>query len=66
MSDRGIGTDPKEGSMAGHWRRIAVTILMTTATHYNHSGTVWLLVFAAGLLGGVAFDVQRRKNAWRR
>src|SRR3984957_1729219 len=25
MSDRGIGTDPKEGSMAGHWRRIAVT-----------------------------------------
>src|SRR6266567_7990748 len=25
MSDTGIGTDPKEGSMAGRWRRIAVT-----------------------------------------
>ena len=66
---------PTDWGWHGEWGRAAdiagvivaiILILMVTATHYNHSGTVWLLLFAAGILGGVAWNVQRRRNAWRK
>ena len=66
---------PTDWGWHGEWGRAAdvagvitaiILILMVTATHYNHSGTVWLLLFAAGILGGVAWNVRRRRNAWRK
>ena len=66
---------PTDWGWHGEWGRAAdiagvivaiILILMVTATHYNHSGTVWLLLFAFGLLGGVGWNVNRRRNAWRK
>jgi hypothetical protein len=39
---------------------------MITATHYNNSGTLWLLVVAAGLLVMLIRDVLHRRNSWRK
>jgi len=39
---------------------------MITTTHYNESGTAWLIFVAAGLIGYQLWDIQRRRNAWRR
>lgn len=56
----------------GKWRdlagvaTIAALLLMTTATHYNGQGTLFLLIFAGLLLLGLIYDRQRRKNAWRK
>jgi hypothetical protein len=44
----------------------AILIVMVTATHYNHSGSFWLLFFAAAMLLVLIWDIQRRKNAWRK
>ena len=41
-------------------------VLMITATHYNESGTAWLLIFAAGIVVILIWDRHGRKNAWRR
>ena len=50
----------------GAWVATAVLILMTTTTHYNASGTAWLIFIAASLIGYQVWDIQRRRNAWRR
>ena len=39
---------------------------MLTATHYNESGSLWLVACAVGLVVMLIWDVQRRKNAWRK
>jgi hypothetical protein len=66
---------PTDWGWHGEWGRVTniagvivalIMILMVTATHYNDSGSVWLLLIAAGILGGVGYNVQRRRNAWRR
>jgi hypothetical protein len=48
------------------WVVAAILAVMCTATHYNHSGAFWLLFFTAGLILVLVWDVQRRKNAWRK
>jgi len=48
------------------WIVAAILVVMVTATHYNLSGMFWLLFFAAGLIVVMIWDVQRRKNAWRK
>ncbi len=40
-------------------------ILMVTSTHYNHSGTFWLLLFAALIFVGLFVAHHFRKNAYR-
>jgi hypothetical protein len=39
---------------------------MITTTHYNESGTAWLIGLTVGLIIILLWDVQRRRNAWRR
>ncbi|MDT4937221.1 MAG: hypothetical protein QOG80_892 [Pseudonocardiales bacterium] len=65
---------PTDWGWHGEWGRVSriagwitatILVLMVTATHYNSSGTFWLLLFAAGIVGGLIWDIQRRKNAWR-
>ena len=66
---------PTDWGWHGEWGRASriagwvvaiILLLMITATHYNRSGNAWLIIFAAGLIGGLIWDAQRRKNAWRR
>ena len=48
------------------WVVTAILVIMLTATHYNHSGSFWLVFFAAGMVAVMIWDTQRRKNAWRK
>lgn len=50
----------------GAWSAAVVLVLLTTTTHYNASGTAWLLLFAAAIVGYQLWDIQRRRNAWRK
>lgn len=53
------------GARIAGWVVFAVLLVMITATHYNRSGTAWLIFFAAVLLVTLLWDRHRRKNAWR-
>jgi hypothetical protein len=66
---------PEDWGWHGEWGRAAriagwfvatLLVVMLTATHYNFSGSFWLLAFAVGLIVTLVWDVQRRKNAWRK
>jgi hypothetical protein len=66
---------PTDWGWHGEWGRAAriggyvvviITVVMITATHYNNSGTLWLLVVAAGLLVMLIRDVLHRRNSWRK
>lgn len=66
---------PEDWGWHGEWGRAArvagwviaiILVIMITATHYNGSGTLWLVLFAAGLIATLLWDMQRRKNAWRK
>jgi hypothetical protein len=48
------------------WVVAILFILMVTATHYNASGPVWLIGLGAGIVVILIWDIQRRKNAWRK
>ena len=50
----------------GGWVVAIILLLMTTATHYNGMGTLWLTLIAGGMVVTLIADIQRRKNAWRR
>ena len=50
----------------GGWIVAAILLVMITATHYNESGTAWLIGIAVALIVILLWDIQRRKNAWRR
>lgn len=50
----------------GAWTAIVILLLMITATHYNASGTAWLIFIAGALIGYQIWDIRRRRNAWRR
>lgn len=50
----------------GAWVAIVVLLLMITSTHYNASGTVWLVFIAAALTGYQIWDIRRRRSAWRK
>lgn len=50
----------------GGWVAAVILVLMATSTHYNASGTAWLLLFAAALVGYQVWDIRRRRDSWRR
>jgi uncharacterized protein DUF2631 len=65
---------PEDWGWHGEWGRaarvagwvvVAILLVMITATHYNEQGTLFLCLFAAGLVIALIWDRQRRKNAWR-
>jgi Protein of unknown function (DUF2631) len=55
----------RAGRVAG-WIAAIMLVLMTTSTHYNESGTAWLLLSAAGIVVILLWDRHSRKNAWRK
>ena len=65
---------PEDWGWHGEWGRAArvagwvvavILLVMITATHYNGQGTLFLSLFAAGLVVALVWDRHRRKNAWR-
>lgn len=50
----------------GGWVVAIIMLVMLTTTHYNSSGDLWLYIFTGGLIITLIWDVQRRKNAWRK
>jgi hypothetical protein len=66
---------PEQWGWHGEWGRAAriggfvvaiIILLMITATHYNDSGAVALVLVALGLIVMLIWDRHRRKNAWRK
>jgi hypothetical protein len=51
---------------AGGWIVAIILVLMLTATHYNHSGSFWLLLFTAFLIVSLLWDHTRRRTQWRK
>jgi hypothetical protein len=48
------------------WVVLVLLVVMTTATHYNNSGGGWLILMAATLFVVLLWDIQRRKNLYRK
>ncbi len=48
------------------WVVLLILLVMMTATMYNHSGSMWLIISAATLLVILLWDVQRRKHSWKK
>jgi hypothetical protein len=66
---------PEDWGWHGEWGRAAriagwvvaiVLVIMLTTTHYNAAGSVWLIGVAAALIVALIWDIQRRRNAWRK
>lgn len=47
------------------WVVAAILLVMITATHYNESGTAWLVFFAACIVVALLIDMHARKRRWR-
>ncbi len=67
VSDWGWHGDFGKAARIGGWIPVIALVLMATksVTHYNDAGTVALLVTAALLVVGLAWDIRRRRTAWR-
>jgi hypothetical protein len=48
------------------WVVAALLLLMLTTTQYNMAGATWLIGIAIGMAVVLIWDIQRRKNAWRK
>jgi hypothetical protein len=44
---------------------VVILVLMSTATHYNGTGTLSLIAVAAGLVVALLWDINRRRTSWR-
>jgi Protein of unknown function (DUF2631) len=55
----------KPAQIAG-WITVIVLVLGTTATHYNGTGDVALLVTAGILVIGLIWSARAKRTAWRR
>ena len=65
-SDWGWHGEWGRAARIGGWVVAIILLLMITATHYNHSGTGWLVGFTAALFVVLIWDVQRRRHSWRK
>lgn len=48
------------------WVVLLILLVMMTATMYNHSGPMWLIIFAAALFVILIWDMQRRRHSWKK
>jgi hypothetical protein len=65
-SDWGWHGEWGRATRIGGWVTAAILLLMITTTHYNGSGVVALVLFAAGIVGALLWDIQRRRTSWRK
>ena len=64
-SDWGWHADFGRPARIGGWVTVVALLLMVTATHYNGTGALALIVTAALLVLGLLWDINRRRTAWR-
>lgn len=64
--DWGWHADLHKLAHLGGWFTVVSLLLMLTATHYNGTGSLALLLVAALVVVGLIWDRRARKNAWRR
>ena len=66
---------PEDWGWHGEWGRAAriagwvvavILVLLLTTTHYNNMGDLWLWIFTGSMIVILIWDVQRRKNSWRK
>jgi hypothetical protein len=48
------------------WVVVVILLVMITATHYNGTGTLSLILFAAFLIIALLWDINRRRTSWRK
>jgi hypothetical protein len=66
-SDWGWSHDFGKLARIGGWISVILLVLMATksVTHYNDAGTLALLISAGLVVVGLAWDIYRRRTAWR-
>lgn len=47
------------------WFSVLVLGLLLTTTHYNHTGSLAIVLIMLALAGGLLWDRQRRRTQWR-
>jgi hypothetical protein len=65
-SDWGWHGEWGRATRIGGWVCVVILVLLCTTTHYNHAGTLALLLSAAFLVVGLLWDAQRRRTSWRK
>jgi hypothetical protein len=65
-SDWGWHGEWGRATRIGGWVVVVILILMITTTHYNESGTVSLILFAAAIVAGQLWDIRRKRTSWRK
>jgi Protein of unknown function (DUF2631) len=54
------------GRQIAGWACVVILGLYLTGWHYNHTGTVTIIVLMILLAGGLLFDRKRQRTQWRR
>jgi hypothetical protein len=54
------------GRQIGGWFSVLTLGLYLTGWHYNHTGTVTIIVLMILLIGGLLWDRKRQRTQWRR
>ena len=65
-SDWGWHAEFGGGARFAGWFCLLLLVVMLTSTHYNHSGSLWLILGAAALFVVLVWDRYRRKFSWRK
>jgi hypothetical protein len=65
-SDWGWHGEWGRASRIAGWVVAIILLLMITATHYNDAGALALGLGALALIVALVWDIQRRKNSWRK
>jgi hypothetical protein len=53
------------GRQIGGWLSFLILAALLVTTHYNHAGSLAIIVVMVLLAGGLIWDRQRRRNQWR-
>ena len=65
-SDWGWHAEFGRAARLAGWVVAVSLLLMLTTTHYNGAGAVALIASTAALIISLVWDINRRRNSWRR
>ena len=54
-----------KGRQIGGWFSFLILAVLLTTTHYNHAGSLAIILVMIVLAGGLIWDRQRRRTQWR-
>lgn len=53
------------GRQIAGWITFLILGALLTTTHYNDSGSVFIVLLMLGIAGGLIYDIRRRRTQWR-